>query len=60
MNNIWDHSKGLEISCAQLCGLGHYKMRGFLTIHDESSYSSWLELQAQYLEEEGEEDEWGG
>ena len=22
-----------EISCAQLCGLGHYRMRGYMTIH---------------------------
>ena len=51
--------KGLEIACAQLCGLGHYRMRGYLTIDTEADYNTWLALQAQYLEEEGEEDEWG-
>ena len=51
--------KGLEIACAQLCGLGHYRMRGYLSIETEDEYNTWLELQAQYLEEEGEEDEWG-
>ena len=51
--------KGLEIACAQLCGLGHYRMRGYLTIDTEADYNTWLALQAQYLEEEGEEDGWG-
>jgi len=51
---------GLEISCAQLCGLGHYRMKGFLTIHDQDGYDSWLDEQAEYLLEYGdEEDDWG-
>ena len=52
--------KGLEISCAQLCGLGHYRMKGFLTIHDQDGYNSWLDEQAEYLLESGEDDDdWG-
>ena len=51
--------KGLEISCAQLCGLGHYRMRGYLTVDTEEEYDDWLNLQAEYLLEENEEDEWG-
>ena len=31
-----------EIACAQLCGLGHYRMRGFLTVHPEGGFESWL------------------
>ena len=31
-----------EISCAQLCGLGHYRMRGFLTVHPPGGFESWL------------------
>lgn len=31
-----------EIACAQLCGLGHYRMRGFLTIHDQEEFEAWL------------------
>ena len=31
-----------EIACAQLCGLGHYRMRGFLTIDTEADYEKWL------------------
>ncbi len=51
---------GLEISCAQLCGLGHYRMKGFLTIHDQDGYDSWLDEQAEYLLEFGDdEDDWG-
>ena len=49
--------KSLEIACAQLCGLGHYRMKGYLTIHEKEDYSAWLEEQAGYLEEEG--DNWG-
>jgi len=52
-------SKGLEISCAQLCGLGHYRMRGFLTIHDDQGYADWIEEQKAYIEEESDEDDWG-
>ena len=50
--------KGLEISCAQLCGLGHYRMRGFLTIHDDQGYVDWIEEQKAYIEEEDDEDDW--
>ena len=51
--------KGLEIACAQLCGLGHYRMKGYLTVETDDEYSDWLDLQAEYLLEENEEDEWG-
>jgi|TARA_B100001971_G_scaffold125219_1_gene115299 cytochrome c oxidase subunit 2 len=51
--------QGFEIACAQLCGLGHYRMKGFLTVHDNESYAAWLDEQAEYLEEEGDDDDWG-
>jgi cytochrome c oxidase subunit 2 len=52
--------KSLEVTCAQLCGLGHYRMRGFFTVHDDDGYQSWLDEQAEYLEEEsGDDDDWG-
>ncbi len=38
-----------EIACAQLCGLGHYRMRGFVTIQTEDEYKAWLAEQASYL-----------
>ena len=34
-----------EIACALLCGLGHYRMRGFLTIHDQTGYEAWLKAE---------------
>ncbi len=51
--------KGLEIACAQLCGLGHYRMKGYLTIHEDDSYQAWLDEQAEYIEDDEGEDDWG-
>ena len=51
--------KSLEISCAQLCGLGHYRMKGYLSIDTEDDYLAWLDEQAEILEEESEDDDWG-
>lgn len=48
--------KGFQIACAQLCGLGHYRMKGYLTVHDEAGFQDWLADQAEYLEEEGGDD----
>jgi cytochrome c oxidase subunit 2 len=31
-----------EIACAELCGLGHYRMRAFLTVMTEVDYQNWL------------------
>jgi cytochrome c oxidase subunit 2 len=44
-----------EIACAQLCGLGHYRMRGFLTVHTAEGFDSWLAEQAASLTGSGEE-----
>lgn len=38
-----------EIACAQLCGLGHYRMRGFMNVQTEAEYQAWLAEQASYL-----------
>ena len=35
-----------EIGCAQLCGIGHYRMKGFYTVHSEEDYQNWLSKQA--------------
>ncbi len=32
-----------EIACAELCGLGHYRMRAFLTVESEEEFQAWLE-----------------
>ena len=31
-----------EIACAELCGLGHYRMRAFLEVLSEEDYQAWL------------------
>jgi cytochrome c oxidase subunit 2 len=31
-----------EINCSQLCGLGHYRMRGFVTIQTPEQFQRWL------------------
>jgi cytochrome c oxidase subunit II len=32
-----------EIACAQLCGLGHYRMRGFVTVLPADEFKKWLD-----------------
>lgn len=44
-----------EIKCTQLCGMGHYNMRGFLKVHSEESYEAWLGEQADHAPEEVDE-----
>jgi cytochrome c oxidase subunit 2 len=34
-----------EIACAQLCGVGHYRMRGYVTVHTQEDFDSWMEGQ---------------
>lgn len=48
-----------EIGCSQLCGLGHYRMRGFATIHSQADYDAWMEEEQSYLGGQGEDDFWG-
>lgn len=47
-----------EISCAQLCGIGHYRMRGFMTIHTQEGFQQWL-TDREFDEEESDADFWG-
>jgi cytochrome c oxidase subunit 2 len=32
-----------EIACAQLCGLGHARMRGFVTVETADGFQKWLD-----------------
>lgn len=32
-----------EIACAQLCGLSHYRMRGFITVEPQEELDAWLQ-----------------
>jgi cytochrome c oxidase subunit II len=38
-----------EIACSQLCGLGHFRMRGFVTIQSADDYSTWMADQVKEL-----------
>lgn len=38
-----------EINCSQLCGLGHYRMRGFVTVMSEDDYQSFLSEEGERL-----------
>ena len=31
-----------EIACAELCGLGHYKMHGIVKVVSQDDYDKWL------------------
>ena len=42
-----------DIGCAQLCGLGHYRMHGWLNIHSAADYESWVQTYMDELEEFG-------
>ena len=38
-----------EITCSQLCGLGHYRMRGFVNIKSDADYQAFLAEEAKSL-----------
>ncbi len=39
-----------EIACSQLCGLGHYRMRGFVYVRTEAEYRAYLAEEARALQ----------
>jgi cytochrome c oxidase subunit II len=43
-----------EIACAQLCGLGHYRMRGFVTVLSPEEFQKWMDGEEAKLKEQGE------
>jgi cytochrome c oxidase subunit 2 len=46
---VWfdsDTAGSFELVCAELCGWGHYKMRGRVTIHEtEAEFQQWVDDQ---------------
>jgi cytochrome c oxidase subunit 2 len=49
-----------EIACAQLCGLGHYRMRGFVTVLGADEFQKWMDAEEAKLKEQGGADAiWG-
>lgn len=46
---IWfeaTQSGEFQIACAELCGLGHYRMRASVTVHESDAYRSWYDEQS--------------
>jgi cytochrome c oxidase subunit 2 len=46
---VWFEAKEtgqFEIACAQLCGLGHYRMKGFFTVETDEEFDEWMAEQA--------------
>ena len=39
-----------EVLCFELCGVGHYAMRGTVVVEGESAYQAWLEEQPTFAE----------
>jgi len=37
-----------QIACAQLCGVGHYTMRGNVTVESRAAFNAWLTKQEQH------------
>jgi cytochrome c oxidase subunit 2 len=47
-----------EIACAQLCGLGHARMRGFVTVLSTGEFQKWMDAEEEKLKELGGADIW--
>jgi cytochrome c oxidase subunit 2 len=50
--NLHEDDFVYEIACAQLCGLGHYSMRGYVTIDTPEQFQAWLDAEAKKLTSE--------
>ena len=38
-----------DIACSQLCGLGHFRMHGFVTVHTQADFQKWYDDQEKEL-----------
>ena len=38
-----------EITCSQLCGLAHFRMRGVVTVQSQADFNKWLADQEKEL-----------
>jgi cytochrome c oxidase subunit 2 len=47
-----------EIACAQLCGIGHATMRGFVTVETPEAFQAWFDGQAAAQATSEEDDIW--
>ncbi len=54
-----DEKWSYEISCAQLCGLGHYRMRGYVTIDTPEQFQAWMDSEVKKAKSGSEDEGWG-
>lgn len=47
-----------EIACAELCGLGHYRMRGVLLVQSKEEFEKWLKEKGEEKTKKVSDDEW--
>ena len=40
-----------EIACAQLCGLGHYRMKGMVSVETQQDFDAWMAAQEAALQQ---------
>ena len=52
---LGDPKFGYEIACAQLCGLGHYKMQAFVTVQEPADFQKWMDEQVAAQKGEGDD-----
>lgn len=43
----------VELGCAELCGLGHYRMKADVTVHSEAAFEEWRDERSAEAESEG-------
>jgi cytochrome c oxidase subunit 2 len=55
---IFDYAKPFDIVCAELCGQGHFKMRGKLYVVSRDQYEAFLEEEASYLDTGGDDEDY--
>ncbi len=46
MEGEWEAIGNFQIACAELCGLGHYRMHAPVTVHTAAGFDAWLASQA--------------
>ena len=56
---LGDEKWSYEISCAQLCGLGHYRMRGYVTIDTPEQFQAWMDSEVKKAKSGGGDEGWG-
>ncbi len=43
----------VELGCAELCGLGHYRMKADVTVHSDDAFEAWRDERSAEAETEG-------